>query len=91
MALDVGDAHAAAGRVVLDLRAIGMDLTESFMMTPPASVSGIYLAHPEARYFSIGKIDRAQVEDYAQRKGMDVAEVERWLAPQLGYDPSKKG
>ena len=57
-------------------------------MTPPASVSGIYLAHPGARYFSVGKIDRVQVADYARRKRMDVAEVERWLGPVLGYVPA---
>ncbi len=55
-------------------------------MTPAASVSGLYFAHPEARYFTVGRIDRDQVEDYAARKGMEVAEVERWLAPNLGYD-----
>jgi 5-methyltetrahydrofolate--homocysteine methyltransferase len=58
-------------------------------MTPPASVSGIYLGHPESRYFSVGRIDRAQVENYAARKGMTVTEVERWLAPNLAYDPAK--
>jgi 5-methyltetrahydrofolate--homocysteine methyltransferase len=73
---------------LLVARDIGVELTESFAMTPPASVSGIYLAHPEARYFGVGKIDRAQVEDYARRKAMTVAEVERWLGPQLGYDPA---
>jgi 5-methyltetrahydrofolate--homocysteine methyltransferase len=55
---------------------------------PASSVSGLYFAHPEARYFTLGKIDRDQVADYAARKGMTVAEVERWLAPNLGYDPS---
>ena len=82
-------AHTDKGTLfeLLDARAIGMDLTESFMMTPPASVSGIYLAHPEARYFSIGKIDRAQVEDYAARRGVSVAEVERHLGSILGYNP----
>ena len=60
-------------------------LTETFAMSPPASVCGLYFAHPESRYFSVGKIDRDQVADYAARKGMDVAEVERWLAPNLGY------
>jgi 5-methyltetrahydrofolate--homocysteine methyltransferase len=65
----------------------GMALTESFAMTPPASVSGLYFGHPGSHYFGVGKIDRDQVEDYARRKGMDVAEVERWLAPILNYDP----
>jgi 5-methyltetrahydrofolate--homocysteine methyltransferase len=66
---------------------IGMGLTESFMMTPAASVSGLYFAHPEARYFSVGRIGRDQVEDYARRKGWTLAEAERWLAPNLGYEP----
>ncbi|MEW5851732.1 MAG: methionine synthase [Myxococcota bacterium] len=66
---------------------VGMALTESCAMTPPASVSGIYLAHPEARYFNLGKVDRDQVEDYAARKGMPKAQVEKWLGPNLGYDP----
>jgi 5-methyltetrahydrofolate--homocysteine methyltransferase len=64
----------------------GMKLTESFAMWPGSSVSGIYFAHPEARYFSLGKIGRDQVEDYAERKGMSVGEVERWLGPNLGYE-----
>lgn len=57
-------------------------------MQPAASVSGIYFAHPEARYFTVGKINRDQVADYAKRKGMSLAEAERWLAPNLGYEPS---
>jgi 5-methyltetrahydrofolate--homocysteine methyltransferase len=64
----------------------GMKLTESFAMWPGASVSGLYFAHPQSRYFSLGKIGRDQVEDYATRKGMTVAEVERWLGPNLNYD-----
>ena len=56
-------------------------------MTPPASVSGLYLAHPKSRYFSVGKIGRDQVANYAARQGVAVDEVERWLAPNLGYDP----
>ena len=64
-----------------------MALTESYAMTPAASVSGLYFAHPEARYFAVDRITKEQVEDYAVRKGMPVAEVERWLAPNLGYDP----
>ncbi|MGA2570241.1 MAG: methionine synthase [Terracidiphilus sp.] len=63
----------------------GIELTESYAMWPGSSVSGFYFAHPESRFFSLGKIDRDQVEDYAQRKGMTVAEVERWLGPNLGY------
>jgi 5-methyltetrahydrofolate--homocysteine methyltransferase len=66
--------------------AAGMTLTESCAMLPTASVSGWYLAHPEARYFGLGRIGRDQVEDYARRKGMTVAEAERWLAPNLAYD-----
>jgi 5-methyltetrahydrofolate--homocysteine methyltransferase len=65
----------------------GMLITESFAMWPGSSVSGIYFAHPEARYFSLGKIGLDQVDDYAVRKGWSVAEVERWLAPNLGYEP----
>jgi 5-methyltetrahydrofolate--homocysteine methyltransferase len=64
----------------------GIDLTESYAMHPGGSVSGWYISHPEARYFSVGLIDRDQVEDYAQRKQMSVAEIERWLAPNLGYE-----
>jgi 5-methyltetrahydrofolate--homocysteine methyltransferase len=60
-----------------------MGLTESFAMTPAASVAGFYLAHPEARYFAITKIDRDQLEDWATRCGMEVATAERWLAPLL--------
>ena len=64
----------------------GIKLTESFAMWPGSSVSGLYFAHPESRYFGLGKIDRDQVEDYAARKGMTIDEVERWLGPNLGYD-----
>ena len=66
----------------------GMALTESFAMTPPASVSGLYFGHPGSHYFGVGKIDRDQVEDYAARKGMDLAVMERWLSPILNYDPA---
>jgi len=65
-------------------------LTESYAMTPPASVSGLYFAHPQAHYIGVGKIDRDQVEDYAKRKGWRVEEAERWLAPILNYDPDEK-
>ncbi|MET3837446.1 5-methyltetrahydrofolate--homocysteine methyltransferase [Brevundimonas sp. UYEF29] len=65
----------------------GMALTESFAMTPPASVSGLYFGHPGSHYFGVGKIDLDQIEDYARRKGWDVATAERWLAPILNYDP----
>ena len=67
---------------------VGIELTDSFAMMPASSVSGFYLAHPQAQYFAVGKIDRDQVEDYARRKGMTVVEAERWLAPNLGYEPS---
>jgi 5-methyltetrahydrofolate--homocysteine methyltransferase len=67
----------------------GMLITESFAMWPGSSVSGLYFAHPESRYFSLGKIDRDQVADYHQRKGMSMAEVERWLGPNLNYDPAQ--
>jgi 5-methyltetrahydrofolate--homocysteine methyltransferase len=60
-------------------------------MYPGASVSGWYFSHPEARYLNIGRIDRDQVEDYAARKALSVAEVERWLAPNLGYEPPLRG
>ena len=66
---------------------LGIELTETFATTPAASVSGIYLGHPKARYFSVGRVGRDQVEDYASRKGMALAEVERWLRPNLAYDP----
>ena len=65
-----------------------MALTEAFAMTPAASVSGLIFAHPASRYFTVGRIGRDQVEDYAARRGMSVAEVERWLRPNLGYEPS---
>jgi hypothetical protein len=68
------------------LRFRKITLTESFALQPASSVSGLYLAHPEARYFSVDRITREQVEDYSRRKGMSIAEVERWLAPNLGYD-----
>jgi 5-methyltetrahydrofolate--homocysteine methyltransferase len=72
---------------LLDVQAnTGMLITESFAMWPGSSVSGLYFAHPESRYFSLGKIDRDQVADYAERKGMTVTEVERWLGPNLNYD-----
>ncbi len=66
----------------------GVTLTESFAMLPAASVSGLYFAHPQAKYFAVGKINRDQVDDYASRKKLPVSEVERWLAPNLNYDTS---
>jgi 5-methyltetrahydrofolate--homocysteine methyltransferase len=65
----------------------GITLTESFAMYPTAAISGWYFSHPDARYIALGRIDRDQVLDYARRKGMEVEEVERWLAPNLGYEP----
>jgi 5-methyltetrahydrofolate--homocysteine methyltransferase len=80
--------------IIFDLldvnHATGIIFTESFAMYPAASVCGLYFAHPEARYFAVSAIGRDQVESYAARKGMRVAEVERWLSPILGYDPTKK-
>ena len=66
----------------------GIQITESFAMWPGSSVSGLYFAHPESRYFGLGKIDRDQVADYSERKGMSVSEVERWLGQNLNYDPA---
>jgi len=66
---------------------IGLELTESCAMMPAASVSGLYFAHPDAKYLTVGRIGRDQVEDYARRKGMTVAEAERWLTPNLAYEP----
>ncbi|MDF0673130.1 MAG: methionine synthase [Nitrospira sp.] len=65
----------------------GITLTESFAMLPAAAVSGFYFAHPDAKYFAVGKIGKDQVEDYARRKGMDLRTVERWLSPNLNYEP----
>jgi 5-methyltetrahydrofolate--homocysteine methyltransferase len=74
---------------LLDAEArIGVALTESFAMWPGASVSGVYIAHPDAHYFGVAKVERDQVEDYAARKGMAIADVERWLAPTLNYTPT---
>ena len=66
---------------------VGIKLTERYSMSPASSVSGMYYANPESRYFAVGKIDRDQVEDYAGRKKLSVSDVERWLSPVLGYDP----
>ena len=84
--------HTEKGAIwrLLDAEAnTGMFLTESFAMWPGSSVSGLYFAHPKSRYFSLGKIDRDQVEDYHRRKGMSVEEVERWLSQNLNYDGAK--
>ena len=72
---------------LLGTDAIGIDLTESFAMTPAAAVSGLIFAHPAARYFTVGRIAKDQITDYAARRGVPVPEVERWLRPNLAYDP----
>ena len=78
-------------RILWDLLTVekntGISLTESCAMWPASSVSGLYFAHPEAKYFGVGKIARDQVLDYARRKQLPVPEIERWLAPYLNYDP----
>ncbi len=73
---------------LLQAEEIGMELTESFAMTPASSVSGLYFAHPESKYFAVGRIGEDQVRDYAARKGMSLVEAERWLAPNLAYTPA---
>jgi 5-methyltetrahydrofolate--homocysteine methyltransferase len=79
-------------RILFDLldaeKNTGITLTESYAMWPAASVCGLYFAHPEARYFALDRITKEQVEDYARRKGFSLAEMERWLAPNLGYEPT---
>jgi len=84
--------HTEKGTIwrLLDVQAkTGILITESFAMWPGSSVSGLYFAHPESRYFSLGKIDRDQVSDYQERKGMSLPEIERWLGPNLNYDPEE--
>jgi len=84
--------HTEKGTIwsLLDVQAkTGIKITESFAMWPGSSVSGLYFAHPESRYFSLGKIGRDQVADYQHRKGMTLAEIERWLGPNLNYDPER--
>jgi 5-methyltetrahydrofolate--homocysteine methyltransferase len=76
---------------LLGARSVGLDLTESFAMTPASSVSGLYFSHPQSKYFAIQRIGQDQVADYAKRKGMEVSEVERWLRPVLAYEPSLMG
>ena len=83
--------HTEKGSIwrLLDVEAnTGIQITESFAMWPGSSVSGLYFAHPESRYFSLGKIERDQVVDYSERKRMDVHEIERWLGQNLNYDPA---
>ena len=84
--------HTEKGKLwqLLDVEAaIDLKLTESYAMYPTAAVSGFYYSHPDSRYFSVGKVARDQVESFAERKGMSLAEAERWLAPNLGYDPDE--
>ena len=84
--------HTEKGTIfeILDAEStLGVQLTESYAMTPAASVSGWYLAHPSAKYFGLGRIGRDQVEDYARRKDWSIKETERWLGPNLGYDPDE--
>jgi 5-methyltetrahydrofolate--homocysteine methyltransferase len=85
--------HSEKGRLfqLLDASSVGMELTETFATLPAASVSGLYFHHALARYFSVGRLGRDQVEDYANRKGIDVSEAERWLTPNLGYSPTAVG
>ena len=78
---------AALWKLLEPERCAGISLTESFAMLPTAAVSGWYFSHPDARYFGVGQIDRDQVSSYAERKGVPVSEAERWLAPNLGYEP----
>jgi 5-methyltetrahydrofolate--homocysteine methyltransferase len=82
--------HTEKGKLfeLLGAEAAGLELTETYATMPAASVSGIYLAHPEARYFSVGRLARDQVEDYAARQGVELAEAERRLRPNLGYEPT---
>jgi 5-methyltetrahydrofolate--homocysteine methyltransferase len=68
----------------------GIRLTESFAMWPASSVSGFYFSHPESAFFGVGRIGRDQVEDYARRKNMGLAEMEKWLAPNLAYEPARE-
>jgi len=73
---------------LLEAKGVGLDLTESYAMTPAASVSGLIFAHPSSRYFTVGRIGRDQAQDYAHRRGQALSEVERWLRPNLGYEPA---
>ncbi|HKO20196.1 MAG TPA: methionine synthase, partial [Acidobacteriaceae bacterium] len=84
--------HTEKGTIwqLLDVEAnTGIQITESYAMWPGSSISGLYFAHPQSRYFTVGKIGRDQVEDYCRRKGMSLGEVERWLGPNLNYDPAE--
>jgi len=80
-------AKADLFRLLAAERNAGMRLTESFAMLPASAVAGFYLSHAEASYFAVGKVARDQVEDYARRSGTTLAEAEKWLAPNLAYEP----
>jgi 5-methyltetrahydrofolate--homocysteine methyltransferase len=75
---------------LLGAESAGLGLTESFAMTPAAAVSGLYFGHPDAKYFAVGRLGRDQIVDYASRKGMAIADAERWLRPNLGYEPDER-
>ncbi|MGB1701299.1 MAG: vitamin B12 dependent-methionine synthase activation domain-containing protein, partial [Nannocystaceae bacterium] len=83
--------HTEKGKLfeLLGANDVDITLTSHFAMAPAASVSGLYFAHPDSRYFTLGRVDRDQVRDYARRKGMGLREVERWLAPNLAYEPDE--
>jgi 5-methyltetrahydrofolate--homocysteine methyltransferase len=83
--------HTEKGKLfeLLGAGEAGLELTETYATMPAASVSGIYLAHPDARYFSVGRLARDQVEDYAARQGVELGEAERRLRPNLGYEPAE--
>jgi 5-methyltetrahydrofolate--homocysteine methyltransferase len=72
---------------LIEAEKLGLGLTTSYAMTPAAAVSGLIFASPSARYFSVGRLGKDQIEDYAKRRGLEVAEIERWLRPNLAYDP----
>jgi 5-methyltetrahydrofolate--homocysteine methyltransferase len=75
---------------LLDAPAVGLSLTEHAAMLPAASVSGLYFAHPGARYFTVGRVGDDQIASYARRKGRSVEEVEAWLTPNLAYEPARR-
>ena len=83
--------HSEKGRLfeLLGAGSAGIELTESFAMTPAAAVSGMYFGHPGSKYFAVGRLGRDQVEDYAGRKEIGIDEAERWLRPNLAYDPDE--
>ena len=83
-----GPARSNAVDLLKEAKNLGIDLTESAAMTPAASVSGLYFAHPDARYFDIGKIGADQMDSYATRKRFTLDEAERWLTANLAYDPT---